>query len=52
MFEKLYREMFAKDSYRKFYHVSASSGEALEYIENYIPLGAVNKWFLVPENKK
>ncbi len=48
MFERFYREMFAKENYRKFYYVADNPEKALEYIENYKPEEAINKWFQVP----
>lgn len=51
MFERFYTEMFAKENYRKYYHISETPEEALKYIENYIPEEIVNKWFQVPGNK-
>jgi len=48
-FEVSYREMFAKEVYRELYHIANNSAEALEYIENYIPIVLDLKWFQVPE---
>jgi len=41
--------MFAKEVYRELYHIANNSAEALEYIENYIPIVLDLKWFQVPE---
>lgn len=48
-FEKSYDEKFAKESYRKLYFVASNSREAMNYIKNYQPEEAVNKWYDVPK---
>ena len=48
-FEKSYDEKFAKESYRKLYFVANDAMEAIEYIKNYQPEEAVNKWYDVPK---
>ncbi len=48
-FEKSYEEKFAKESYRKLYHIAQNASEAMEYILNYQPEATVNKWFEVPK---
>jgi uncharacterized protein (TIGR00730 family) len=47
-FEKSYEEKFAKENYRKLYFVANNAVEAMEYIKNYQPEEAVNKWYNVP----
>jgi len=47
-FEKSYEEKFARENYRKLYFVAANSDEAMNYLSNYMPEDAVNKWFEVP----
>ncbi len=48
MFERFYREMFAKENYRKLYFIAETSEQAIHYIETYSPGEIVNKWFQVP----
>ena len=48
-FEKSYDEKFAKESYRKLYFVASNSREAMNFIKNYQPEEAVNKWYDVPK---
>ena len=48
-FEKSYDEKFAKESYRKLYFVAENSAEAMNYLRNYQPEEAINKWFEVPK---
>ena len=48
-FEVSYRELFAKEIYRKLYFIAGNSEEALEYVENYIPEVLDTKWYKVPE---
>ncbi len=45
MFERLYREQFAKNSTRRLYHVAADVDEALAYLESYQPDDIEQKWF-------
>lgn len=51
LFEKLFREKFAKENYRKLYGIALTAEDAIQYIENYLPEKAVNKWFEVPRNR-
>ena len=48
-FEKSFDEKFAKESYRRLYHIANNAHEAMEYIKNYQPEETVNKWFEVPK---
>lgn len=48
-FEKSYDEKFAKENYRRLYFIAKSPSEAMEYIKNYEPEEAVNKWYDVPK---
>jgi len=48
-FEKSYEEKFAKENYRTLYFVAKNSEEAMNYLLNYKPEGAVDKWFEVPK---
>ena len=50
-FEKSYDEKFAKESYRKLYHVANNAADALAYIHEYSPEKLENKWFEVPTNR-
>lgn len=47
-FEKSYDEKFAKENYRKLYFIANNSAEAMNYLMNYQPEEAINKWFEVP----
>lgn len=48
-FEKSYEEKFAKENYRSLYFVAKNSVEAMNYLLNYKPEVAVDKWFEVPK---
>lgn len=48
-FEKSYEEKFAKENYRTLYFVAKNSAEAMDYLLNYKPEVAVDKWFEVPK---
>jgi len=48
-FEKSFDEKFAKESYRRLYHIANNAHDAMEYIKNYQPEETVNKWFEVPK---
>ena len=48
-FEKSFDEKFAKESYRRLYHIANNAHEAMEYIKSYQPEETVNKWFEVPK---
>lgn len=48
-FEKSFDEKFAKESYRRLYHIANNALNAMEYIKNYQPEETVNKWFEVPK---
>jgi hypothetical protein len=48
-FEKSYEEKFAKENYRSLYFVAKNSGEAMNFLLNYKPEIAVDKWFEVPK---
>ena len=50
-FEKSFNEKFAKESYRKLYFIAENSAQAMDYLLNYQPEEAVNKWFEVPARK-
>ncbi|PIF06291.1 MAG: TIGR00730 family Rossman fold protein [Draconibacterium sp.] len=50
-FEVAYNQRFAKDIYRKLFHVADNSQEAMKYIDNYIPEVLDSKWFVVPEKQ-
>jgi cytokinin riboside 5'-monophosphate phosphoribohydrolase len=45
MFERIYRDKFAKTMHRKLYHVAGEPGEAIEYINRYTPVPFPKKWF-------
>ena len=47
-FEKSYEEKFAKENYRRLYFIAKNATEAMEYLANYRPEEAENKWFEVP----
>jgi uncharacterized protein (TIGR00730 family) len=47
-FEKSFTEYFAKENYRKLYHVSSTPEETMEYISNYQYEELGPKWFNVP----
>lgn len=47
-FEKSYDEKFAKENYRKLYFIAENSADAMNYLSNYQPEKAVDKWFEVP----
>ncbi|MFA5326275.1 MAG: TIGR00730 family Rossman fold protein [Prolixibacteraceae bacterium] len=49
-FEKSYDEKFAKENYRKLYFIAENAARAIDYIVNYKPEEAVNKWFEVPNS--
>src|SRR5690606_17294287 len=51
-FEITYSELFAKKIYRKLYFIAKNSEEAIDYIQNYVPVELDTKWFIVPEKKK
>jgi len=48
-FEKSYAEKFAKESYRKLYHIAENAEDAMNYLSQYKPEETVNKWFEVPK---
>ncbi|MBA4408131.1 MAG: TIGR00730 family Rossman fold protein [Bacteroidota bacterium] len=48
-FEKLYKEQFAKENYRKLFFIAENSADAMNYLKNYKPEETVNKWFEVPK---
>ncbi len=48
-FERSFEENFAKHSYRKLYHIAATSEEAINYLKSYSPPAPVNKWYKVPQ---
>jgi cytokinin riboside 5'-monophosphate phosphoribohydrolase len=48
-FEKSYDEKFAKESYRKLYFIAQNAIQAMNYLKDYQPEEAVNKWFEVPK---
>jgi cytokinin riboside 5'-monophosphate phosphoribohydrolase len=47
-FEKSYSEHFAKENYRKLYHISNSPEETIDFIVNYQYEDLGPKWFIVP----
>lgn len=51
-FETSFKEEFAKEIYRDLYFFAADAEEALNYIENYIPVELDAKWFVVPDKKR
>ncbi|MBN2637448.1 MAG: TIGR00730 family Rossman fold protein [Prolixibacteraceae bacterium] len=51
-FELTYSELFAKEVYRELYFIANNSEEAINYIQNYVPVELDTKWFIVPEKKK
>jgi len=48
-FEVFFTERFAKEAYRNLYHVAGNAGDAMNYIDSYIPMEPVTKWFKVPQ---
>jgi uncharacterized protein (TIGR00730 family) len=44
-FERIYKERFAKESYREYYHFERSPELAIAFIENYNPPAPESKWF-------
>jgi len=50
-FEKSYEEKFAKENYRKLYFIAENALEAMNYLQNYQPGEAINKWFEVPKRE-
>lgn len=49
-FEKSFDEKFAKENYRKLYFIAENAEQAINYLINYIPEQAIDKWFEVPTN--
>jgi cytokinin riboside 5'-monophosphate phosphoribohydrolase len=47
LFEQFYREFFAKNDYRTYYHVVESSGEVLPYVLDYTAPDFRDKWYWV-----
>jgi uncharacterized protein (TIGR00730 family) len=45
MFERIYREKFAKSMHRQLYFVTADAAEAMDYINRYTPPDMPKKWF-------
>jgi len=43
--EDMYRENFAKQDYRKLYHITKDPEDALSYIEHYRPVELESKWY-------
>lgn len=50
-FEVSFSEMFAKKLYKELYFFAENALEAMEYIENYIPVELDSKWYVVPDKK-
>jgi len=48
-FEQSYAENFARENYRKVYHIATDPKGALGYIESYIHQDLGTKWFNVPQ---
>jgi cytokinin riboside 5'-monophosphate phosphoribohydrolase len=48
-FEITYSENFAKPVYRDLYYIAENSSDAINYLENYVPVILDSKWFIVPE---
>jgi uncharacterized protein (TIGR00730 family) len=51
-FEQSYSELFARENYRKLYHIATCAEEAVDYIEQYIHSDLGTKWFNVPQKQK
>lgn len=45
MFEQIYSNNFAKEEYKKMYHITSDVAEAVSYIENYTPPKLIPKWY-------
>ncbi len=45
LFEHVYRERFAKPSFRRHYHLAPTPAEAVAYLEDYEPDAVEEKWF-------
>ena len=45
MFERLFAERFAKETFRQLYHIAPDAEGALAYIEAYQPVELERKWF-------
>lgn len=46
-FEKSYDELFAKPNYRNLYFIAENATQAMDYLQKYQPIEAVDKWFEV-----
>ena len=44
LFDHLIEERFARDDHRRLYHVAATPGEAMEYLDAYRPAELRDKW--------
>jgi uncharacterized protein (TIGR00730 family) len=45
MFDRMFMEQFAKQSYKSIYHITENIDNALDYIESYKPEKSESKWF-------
>ncbi len=50
-FETSYSEMFAKEAYRKLFHIAQTPEGTMEYLAKYKPAELDSKWFSVPIKK-
>ena len=50
-FEVSYDEMFAKQIYRKLFHIATTAEETINYLNNYTPVELDRKWFVVPNKR-
>lgn len=48
-FELSYKELFAKEIYRKLYFIASNAQEAMDFAQNYVPVELDAKWFRVLE---
>ena len=44
-FERIFREQFAKDGYREYYHFAKTPESAIAFIDHYSPPALESKWF-------
>jgi uncharacterized protein (TIGR00730 family) len=45
LFEHFFRERFAHEQHRTLYHVAPDPDDALAYVDAYVPVPAVDKWW-------
>ncbi len=50
LFEQMYKQKFAKELCRDYYHVAKDAKDTCDYIENYVPRQIDRKWFKTGSN--